>query len=290
MGVWKLVKTSFEIYCKNIIIWLVVCVFVYSPLCIRNSLLSSLIQNSLDNASQASMSFNNVSQIISAYGQVFSQKSVLEQLIFCVPEIFFVPMGLAMIAFVVKQSLYKERVVAFEILDNSLAKWKKVLMASCFYRLILLLPLCFIFPVVFLVSFYFYPVIIALSKCGVFGSMIVSHISLAGHLIKAAALILSTKLLSWMARFFISNFIGVFVPIEESFVLGTLIIEFLSSLVDIFFSVLLVVWFLDTSYVNMIAMINKKFGNVNVSEAQNKSQDQNRSEENKNKDKKNAAP
>ena len=241
MGLRKLIKTSFEVYYKNIAIWLFVCLLVYSPLCIRDCMVSSKLYNS-------GLVFLKDSDVLAHMLKFFSEISASGWFLFWLPNVVFVPIGRAVISFVVSQTMLKKNKVISEILDNSLLKWKKLLLASIFYNII------------FLVSLYcFYPTMIALNNCGAFSSMIMSCILLRKHLIKTVFLISITKLFSLLASFLFGYFIEVFFFLGDNFIVHSMVTWLFSNMIGIFFNIVLIVWFLNMFSVSIADLVNKNF-------------------------------
>lgn len=220
-----ILQKSFHIYCENIFSWLIICILVYMPMNIcRYLALKNILQ---------SVRTINLFHICMNF----------------LPIILFEPLGIAAISFIVQQNLFHKKIIMSEVLDNSLMKWRKLIIATTLYYLIVLLTSTLVLPAIyFFVSFYFYATIIALSEFDGMRAMLISRISLLNRWFKAAGLIFvsitSSVFISFFLVRFIPNDIGNYFAIK-------LLFNFVIDFIDIFFKIILVVWFLSIATIKI---------------------------------------
>lgn len=221
----SLIKTSVRIYFKNIFSWILICILVYLPMHICTYLMPH--------------KFSSSHSIIDA---VYSLK-LFPAVIFFLPSILFNPLGIAAVSFIVQQNLFNKSIAVSEVLDNSLMKWKNLIWtAILYYSIVIFTSFLFIPSIYFSVSFYFYITVIALSKYTGIHAMMISRFSLVGHWFKAAGLIFLSMAVSAILSSFI-NLSGA--QAITNFFLAKLIFSLISEFVDIFFKIILIVWFLS---------------------------------------------
>lgn len=226
-----IIKNSVRIYFKNIFAWVMICFFVYTPMFVCDYLMPEQFQTPA-NVFNAVYSFN-----------------IFKMMIYFLPPILFNPLAIAVIACVIEQSLYNKTIDVSYVLDNSLLKWKDLVYSAVIYYSIVLFTSLLIIPAIyFSVSFYFYIPIIALSKYKGMKAMLISKLAIMGRWFKAAGLIFLSMILSTMISLFIERFL----PIQaENLFITKIIFSLVCKFIDIFFEIVLIVWFLSTSVIKV---------------------------------------
>ena len=223
------IKKSAQIYFNNILIWLMICLLIYMPMYICVYFMPDR--------------FQSMQNVISA----ISSMRIFSIMVYFLPIILFNPLAMAAITCVVDQSLSNKSINIEKILDNSLMKWKQLVIAAVIYYCSIIFTSFLIIPsIYFAVSFYFYPTVIALSKYKGNQAMMISRLSLFRRWFKTAGLIFVSLFLSSILNIFLADLL----PTQlENLFITKIIFSLACKFIDIFFDTLLIVWFLSVSII-----------------------------------------
>lgn len=223
------IKKSIQIYFKNILAWLMIYLLIYLPMFICVIFMPAKFQ-SMESMISAIYSFNLTAMIF-----------------YFLPIVLFNPLAMAAITCIVDQGLSDKSIDIQFVLDNSLMKWKQLIFGAIIYYCSIVFTSFLILPsIYFAVSFYFYPTVIALSKFKGNQAMFISKLSLTGRWLKSAILIFVSLTLASILNIYIVNLWPA--QLGNLFV-SKIVLDLICKLVDVFFEVVLIIWFLSVSMI-----------------------------------------
>jgi hypothetical protein len=192
-------------------------------------------------------------------------------ILYFIPSLIFGPLGTASLSSVVSQYLArekskeenkKEKISIEKIIDCSLIKWHRLIIANFSYYAIIMFSFpFFIFPAIFFaVYFYFCITIISLTqKISTFPAMLLSMFNLQGKFFKTliimTAIFVINSLLNYSLFQIVKNTLNINIFL---YIFCFILSIFLSRLVEMFLKIILINYFLNYACL-MIPEINKKF-------------------------------
>jgi len=230
----KIISKSWQIYLKNFLSWLDICILVYIPMYVCISLIPKNLPSPLELFKP-----NNNSLVL----------DLISSIIYFIPMLLFNPLAVAAIAWITWQSLIDKEITYKDILDHTLMRWKDLIFATFLYYLIIFISSIFIIPAIyFSVAFYFYICIVALTTTKGYKALSISRLALIGSWFKAFGMIFFASFISFIINYFIVRLM----PINlQNDIISRIFINIVCELLDIFFKIILFTWFLNLSTIEV---------------------------------------